>query len=139
MKRVVIVGATSGIGHEVALQLIRCGCRIGVAGRREAALQALKASMPGQVVYRKIDITAEDEVYAFSQAQAILEEQASQDETLLLQAQQRAQTLLENYIKNLGEAVGKQYTIQWVYLDAEGNPVRSNNSTTADSAESGAK
>lgn len=85
------------------------------------------------------DITAEDEVYAFSQAQAILEEQASQDETLLLQAQQRAQTLLENYIKNLGEAVGKQYTIQWVYLDAEGNPVRSNNSTTADSAESGEK
>ena len=84
-------------------------------------------------------ITAEDEVYAFSQAQAILEEQASQDETLLLQAQQRAQTLLENYIKNLGEAVGKQYTIQWVYLDAEGNPVRSNNSTTANSAESGEK
>ena len=85
------------------------------------------------------DITAEDEVYAFSQAQAILEEQASQDETLLLQAQQRAQTLLENYIKNLGEAVGKEYTIQWVYLDAEGNPVSSNRSTTADSAESGAK
>lgn len=85
------------------------------------------------------DITAEDEVYAFSQAQAILEEQARQDKTLLLQAQQRAQTLLENYIQNLGEAVDKQYTIQWVYLDAEGNPVRSNRSTTADSAESDAE
>ena len=80
MKRVVIVGATSGIGHEVALQLIRCGCRIGVAGRREAALQALKASMPGQVVYRKIDITAED---ASERLMALVEDLRGMDIFLL--------------------------------------------------------
>ena len=43
MKRIVIVGATSGIGREVARQLLRRGYRIGVAGRRETALQELKA------------------------------------------------------------------------------------------------
>lgn len=78
------------------------------------------------------EITAEDEVYAFSQAQAMLEEQARNDQTLLLQAQQRAQTLLENYINNLGRAVGKQYTIDWVYLDAEGNPASSSRSMVTD-------
>lgn len=67
------------------------------------------------------DITAEDEIAAFEEAQLILEEQAKNDETLLMQAQQRAQTLIENYVTNLGDVVGKQYTIDWVYLDAEGN------------------
>ena len=69
------------------------------------------------------DITAEDEIVAFEEAQTVLEEQARNDETLLMQAQQRAQTLLENYVTNLGNVVGKQYTIDWVYLDAEGNPL----------------
>ena len=69
------------------------------------------------------DITAEDEIVAFEKAQTVLEEQARNDETLLMQAQQRAQTLLENYVTNLGNVVGKQYTIDWVYLDAEGNPL----------------
>ena len=36
------------------------------------------------------DITAEDEVVAFSEAQAVMEEQAKNDQTLLMQAQQRA-------------------------------------------------
>lgn len=70
-------------------------------------------------------ISAEDEVAAFQEAQSILEEQARNDKTLLLQAQQRAQTLLENYITNLGAAVGKQYTIDWVYLDTDGNVTES--------------
>lgn len=66
-------------------------------------------------------ISAEDEVTAFEEAQSILEGQARNDKTLLLQAQQRAQTLLENYINNLGEMVGKQYTIDWIYLNTEGD------------------
>ena len=78
------------------------------------------------------EITAEDEITAFEEAQLILEEQAKYDETLLLQAQQRAQTLLENYVTNLGNVVGKRYTIDWVYLDAEGNPL-GEETTVADS------
>lgn len=69
------------------------------------------------------DITAEDEVKAFTEAQRQLEENASGDHALLAGAQQRAQSLLEDYITNIGNAVGKEYTIKWVYLDAEGNPI----------------
>ena len=69
------------------------------------------------------DITAEDEVKAFEEAQVILEDQARNDQTLLMQAQQRAQILLENYVDNIGDAVGKEYHITWVYLDTEGNPL----------------
>ena len=65
------------------------------------------------------NITAEDEMTAFSEAQALMEEQAQNDEVLLAQAQQRAQTLLENYVKNIGEAAGKTYTIHWEYLDTD--------------------
>ena len=63
-------------------------------------------------------ISAEDEVAAFAQAQADLEETAASDTALLSSAQQRAQDLLEEYVQNIGEAVGKDYTIQWVYLDS---------------------
>lgn len=63
-------------------------------------------------------ISAEDEVAAFAQAQADLEETAASDTALLSSAQQRAQDLLEEYVQNIGEAVGKGYTIQWVYLDS---------------------
>lgn len=80
-------------------------------------------------------ITAEDEIAAFEEAQTILEEQARNDQTLLLQAQQRAQTLLENYINNLGEAVGKQYTIDWIYLDADGNASGTDSTAPSDTTE----
>lgn len=81
------------------------------------------------------EITADEEIEAFEKAQSILEEQAKKDETLLMQAQQRAQTLLENYVTNLGNVVGKQYTIDWVYLDAEGNPLGEKTSSTESETE----
>jgi len=71
---------------------------------------------------------ADDEVKAFELAQAKLEEMASNDKTLLASAQQRAQALLEDYIYNIGNAVGKNYSIKWIYLDANGEPVSSSSS-----------
>ena len=62
-------------------------------------------------------VEAADEVAAFAKAQADLEETASQDTALLANAQQRAQALLEDYIFNIGEATGKDYSIKWIYLD----------------------
>lgn len=64
-------------------------------------------------------VDADDEIAAFGAAQAKLRENASSDTALLASAQQRAQTLLEDYITNIGNAVGKEYTIKWVYLDAQ--------------------
>ncbi len=64
-------------------------------------------------------IEAEDETAALAEAQLRLMESASNDKALLAEAQQRAQALLEDYVINIGNAVGKKYTIQWVYVEAE--------------------
>ena len=60
MKRIVIVGATSGLGLETARLCIREGWRVGVAGRRLEALEALRAEAPAQVEIEPLDITRED-------------------------------------------------------------------------------
>ena len=45
MKRAIIIGATSGIGKEVAKGLLLQGWKIGVAGRRKTALDAFHQNM----------------------------------------------------------------------------------------------
>ena len=60
LKRVIVVGATSGIGREVALCMLRRGWLLGVAGRREGALEALRKRYPEQVVAYPIDVTQGD-------------------------------------------------------------------------------
>lgn len=77
------------------------------------------------------DIDADDETFAFEEAQLRLEENAASDKTLLAQAQQRAQALLEDYVTNIGSAVGKNYSIQWVYLDAEGQTLGTSSSESS--------
>lgn len=62
-------------------------------------------------------ITAEDEKVAFKEAEKIMLEKTSQDVALLAQAQQRVKTLLEEYVKNIGECVGVEYEIEWVYWE----------------------
>ena len=52
MKRAVIVGATSGLGLEVARLLLERGWSIGVAGRRVEALEQLRAVAPERVRIR---------------------------------------------------------------------------------------
>lgn len=60
MKRVIIIGATSGIGLEVAKCYLKAGWQVGVAGRREEELEKFRQSAPGQIFTQKIDITHED-------------------------------------------------------------------------------
>lgn len=50
MKKAIIIGATSGIGQEVARILVQQGWRIGIAGRREDVL--LQCSRPFPVKLR---------------------------------------------------------------------------------------
>ena len=45
-----------------------------------------------------------------------MEEEASGDSALLAAAQQRAQNLLEEYVKNVGSVTGTEYTITWKYI-----------------------
>ena len=60
MKRAVIVGATSGLGLEVARLLLERGWSIGVAGRRVEALEQLRAVAPDRVRVHAIDVTRDD-------------------------------------------------------------------------------
>ena len=71
------------------------------------------------------DITAEDQTRVFENAQADMLDQASNDHLLLFNAQQRAQMLLEDYVTNIGNAIGVTYQINWIYLDENGKPIDS--------------
>lgn len=71
------------------------------------------------------DITAEDQTRVFENAQADMLAQASNDHLLLFNAQQRAQMLLEDYVTNIGNAIGVTYQINWIYLDENGKPIDS--------------
>ena len=59
-KKVIIIGATSGIGREVALVYIAQGWTVGVAGRREAELESLRSMAPEQVFTQVLDVTKDD-------------------------------------------------------------------------------
>lgn len=61
-KRIVIIGATSGIGYEVATIYRRLGWRVGVAGRRLERLEAFREQAPEQVEIQQLDVTEADAV-----------------------------------------------------------------------------
>ena len=58
-KRAVVMGATSGIGREVALVLAERGWRVGVAGRRKELLEALMSEHQNIVAMCVADVTAD--------------------------------------------------------------------------------
>ena len=60
MKKAIIIGATSGIGQEVAKCLLLDGWQIGVAGRRQSALENLQRAAPDQIQIQALDVTQED-------------------------------------------------------------------------------
>ena len=57
MKRAIIIGATSGIGQEVAKILLLEGWKLGVAGRRRSALETFQQIAPDQIEIEELDIT----------------------------------------------------------------------------------
>lgn len=75
-KRIVILGASSGIGREMTLEFIRLGYRVGIAARRTEMLMEIKNMAPEQVCIRQIDITAAD---AAAQLAALVEELGGMD------------------------------------------------------------
>lgn len=61
--RIIIIGATSGIGREVAKLYIAQGWQVGVAGRRAEELESLRKEAPEQVSSEVLDVTLEDAPY----------------------------------------------------------------------------
>lgn len=80
MKRVIIIGATSGIGLEVAKCYLKAGWQVGVAGRREEELEKLRQTAPRQVFTQQIDVTHED---APRQLQLLIDKMQGMDIFLL--------------------------------------------------------
>ncbi|MBD5220553.1 MAG: SDR family NAD(P)-dependent oxidoreductase [Bacteroidales bacterium] len=60
MKKIVIIGASSGIGARVATDFARMGWRVGIAARREDMLKEIKALYPDRIEYMAFDVTAPD-------------------------------------------------------------------------------
>lgn len=60
MKKVIIIGATSGIGRELAKIYSSSGYKVGITGRRENLLLELKSENPNSYVIKSFDISLSD-------------------------------------------------------------------------------
>jgi short-subunit dehydrogenase len=60
MKKVIIIGASSGMGMEVSKLFLEQGYRLGIAARREDRLQAIKQLAPDRVEVMTIDVNDEN-------------------------------------------------------------------------------
>ena len=56
VKRVIIVGSSSGMGRELARIYARNGARVAVTGRRTELLKELEQEFPGQVMQESFDV-----------------------------------------------------------------------------------
>ncbi len=67
MKKIIIVGASSGLGARIATDFARGGWRVGIAARREERLNELKEQFPANIVTKRIDVTQPDAVQRFTE------------------------------------------------------------------------
>ena len=59
-KKIIIVGASSGIGREIACKYVVTGNKVGVTGRRENLLNELKEKYPGQIFTSCFDVMGKE-------------------------------------------------------------------------------
>ncbi len=59
-----VTGASSGIGREVAVQLVQAGWTVAISARRQSELEGLAAEHPGRMIVAAMDITDADGVMA---------------------------------------------------------------------------
>lgn len=79
-KRAIIIGATSGIGYEVTLQLLQQGWKVGIAGRRQEALEALQKTNCTRIEIQSLDVT---QPQAAEQLQQLIDKLGGMDLFLL--------------------------------------------------------
>jgi short-subunit dehydrogenase len=61
MRKAVIIGATSGIGRALAIELSTRGYALGIAGRRSNLLQDLQQELAGTSVAKSLDLAKPEE------------------------------------------------------------------------------
>lgn len=57
MERIIIIGASSGIGREIALLYSKTATKIGIVGRRENKLQEVASRAPEKFIVKVCDIS----------------------------------------------------------------------------------
>ena len=60
------------------------------------------------------EITAEEKMAGISAAQDNMKQTASENQALYTQAYDRARRVIKAYVTNVGDAVGEEYTVEWV-------------------------
>ena len=58
MKKAIVIGATSGIGKELARLLVKENYQVGITGRRTSLLEELKSEHPEFYDTQELDITS---------------------------------------------------------------------------------
>ena len=72
MKKAIIIGASSGIGYELAVQLATRGYQLGLMARRQERLAELNDRLPGQHFIQVTDLIDAD--MARTQLAALIEQ-----------------------------------------------------------------
>ncbi|MEN9571555.1 MAG: hypothetical protein RL172_2786 [Bacteroidota bacterium] len=62
MKKVIIIGATSGIGRALATHYAQNNWLVGITGRRKALLDELQQAYPANIVRECFDVTGTDNI-----------------------------------------------------------------------------
>ena len=60
MKKAIVIGASSGLGNEVAKLLLADGWQLGIAARRIERLEEFKAQAADRVEVQALDVTSDD-------------------------------------------------------------------------------
>ena len=66
-KKVIVIGATSGIGRELARFYLEQGCPVGITGRRIERLDELKAAFPEHCHCRAMDVREPESLAVFDE------------------------------------------------------------------------
>lgn len=61
-KKLIIVGASSGIGKELAKRYVQNGWLVGITGRRNELLNEIKKEYPGQIITECFDVRGNDNI-----------------------------------------------------------------------------
>jgi len=77
VKRAIVIGATSGIGWEVARLLVQRGYAVGIAGRRMEKLVEFQQTLSPQAHIKQIDVSEQEE--AITRLQELIAEMGGMD------------------------------------------------------------
>ena len=106
IQKIIIVGATSGLGRRLAELYAEEGCHVGIIGRRENLLTEIQQKYPGQVFIKRADIKDENISAAIT---ALIMEMGSADMIIITAS-----------IINFNESLSTEHEIETTNINVKG-------------------